>query len=102
MAIFTGDTLLIGGTGRTDFQMGNSQILYETLQKILVLPDTTIIYPGHNYQNQTKTTLGVEKLTNPRLKLVLEGKKEEFINLMNDHRPSKPELFEESLRWNAI
>jgi glyoxylase-like metal-dependent hydrolase (beta-lactamase superfamily II) len=101
-SIFTGDTLFISGTGRTDFQIGDSEILYDSLERILTLSDTTVIYPGHNYQGQTKTTLGVEKLTNPRLKLVLEGKKDEFVNLMNSHHPTKPELFEESLKWNAI
>jgi len=100
--IFTGDTLFVGGTGRTDFQVGDSGTLYESLERILTLPETTLIYPGHNYQGQTKTTLGVEKLTNTRLKLVTEAKKEEFINLMNSHQPVKPELFEESLKWNAI
>jgi glyoxylase-like metal-dependent hydrolase (beta-lactamase superfamily II) len=101
-SIFTGDTLFVGGTGRTDFQIGDSQILYQSLERILTLPDTTIIYPGHNYQGQTKTTLAVEKLTNLRLKLVLEGKNEEFVTLMNNHKPTKPDIFEESLRWNSI
>jgi len=101
-SIFTGDTLFVGGTGRTDFQIGDSHILYQSLEQILTLPDTTIIYPGHNYQGQTKTTLAVEKLTNPRLKLVLENKKDEFVTLMNNHKPTKPDLFEESLTWNAV
>jgi sulfur dioxygenase len=101
-SIFTGDALLIGGTGRTDFQLGESKALYRTLTRILTLPETTIIYPGHNYQGQTRTTLGVEKLTNPRLKLVLEGKQKEFIELMKNHKPPQPELFEESLRWNSL
>jgi sulfur dioxygenase len=102
ISIFTGDSLLIGGTGRTDFQIGDSKIMYETLEKILTLPDNTIVYPGHNYAGQTKTTLHVEKMTNPRLKLVVEGKKDEFINLLNNHKPPKPDLFEESLMWNSI
>jgi len=101
-SIFTGDTLFIGGTGRTDFQIGDSRILYESLERILTLPETTIIYPGHNYQGQTKTTLAVEKLTNSRLKLVLEDKQQEFVTLMNNHKPAKPDIFEESLKWNAV
>jgi glyoxylase-like metal-dependent hydrolase (beta-lactamase superfamily II) len=101
-SIFTGDTLLIGGTGRTDFQIGNSEVLYQSLDRILTLPETTIIYPGHNYSGQTKTTLAVEKTTNPRLKLVVEGKKEEFITLMETHKPPLPDLFEESVRFNSI
>lgn len=101
-SIFTGDTLFIGGTGRTDFQIGDSKILYESLERILTLLDTTLIYPGHNYEGQTKTTLAVEKLTNLRLKLVLEGKKDEFVTLMNNHKPTKPDIFEESLKWNSV
>lgn len=101
MSVFTGDTLFIGGTGRTDFQLGKSSALYHTLEHILTLPDATVIYPGHNYQEQTRTTLAVEKLTNSRLKLVLEGRQTEFLNLMNSHQPPKPDLFEESLKWNA-
>lgn len=101
-AIFTGDTLLIGGTGRTDFQNGSSLDLYSSLEKILHFPEYSIIYPAHNYQGQTKTTLGVEKQTNTRLKLVLENKIEEFSTLLNGHSPTKPDLFEESLGWNQL
>lgn len=90
--------MLVGGTGRTDFQLGESKALYSTLKRILTLPETALIYPSHNYQGQNKSTLGVEKLTNPRLKLVVENKKEEFITLLNNHKPPKPDLFEESLR----
>lgn len=100
--IFTGDTLLIGGTGRSDFQLGDSQSLYQSLQRILTLPDSAVIYPGHNYQKQTKTILGVEKITNSRLKLAIENKHEEFIKVMESHKPPKPELFEESLIWNSL
>jgi sulfur dioxygenase len=99
--LFSGDTLFIGGTGRTDFQLGESQALYEALARILTLPETTIVYPGHNYQGQTKTTLAVEKLTNPRLKLVLDNKNQDFIDLMQSHQPPAPDLFEESLKWNS-
>jgi sulfur dioxygenase len=102
ISIFTGDALLIGGTGRTDFQLGESESLYHTLGRVLTLPSQAIVYPGHNYSGQTKTTLAVEKLTNPRLKLVAEGKKQQFMELMNSHKPPKPDLFEESLRWNAV
>lgn len=101
-AVFTGDSLLIGGSGRTDFQAGDSQALYHTLQRILSLPESTIIYPNHNYQGQTKSTLAVEKITNPRLKLVVEGKKEEFMNIIQNHKPPLPDLFEESIKFNSI
>lgn len=101
-AIFTGDTLLIGGTGRTDFQGGNCEELFASLQKILQYPLTTIIYPNHNYEGQKQTTLGVELLTNKRLQLVSQGKLAEFISLMKSHQPPRPDLFEESLRFNSI
>ena len=101
-SIFTGDTLLIGGTGRTDFQQGDSKNLYQSLEKILTLSETTIIYPGHNYQGQVKTTLGVEKQTNQRLKLVAENQEDEFVKLMNDHSPKKPDLFDASILWNSL
>jgi len=102
ISIFTGDSLLIGGTGRTDFQAGESEELYQTLERILTLPENIIVYPNHNYQGQTKTTLAVEKITNPRLKLVPEANKEEFLNLMENHKPPLPDLFEESIRFNSI
>lgn len=101
-SIFTGDALLIGGTGRTDFQAGKSEALYQTLERILTLPNQTIIYPNHNYQGQTKTTLAVEKITNSRLKLVAENKKQEFLEIMNNHKPPLPDLFEESITFNSI
>jgi len=102
ITVFSGDTLFIGGTGRSDFQLGDSQLLYASLERILSLPENTVVYPGHNYQGQVKTTIAVEKITNPRFKLVVEGKKAEFVSLMQAHQPVKPELFEESLAWNSI
>jgi glyoxylase-like metal-dependent hydrolase (beta-lactamase superfamily II) len=102
ISIFTGDSLLIGGTGRTDFQAGESEALYHTLERVLTLPDQTIVYPNHNYQGQTKSTLAVEKITNPRLKLVVEAKKQEFLTLMENHKPPLPDLFEESILFNSI
>lgn len=98
--LFTGDTLLLGGTGRTDFQGGSSPKLYQSLLKILELPDSTIIYPNHNYQGITSDTLGNQKIINPRLKLVLENKQSEFVELMNNHKPPKPDLFEEAVNYN--
>jgi len=100
--IFTGDALLIGGSGRTDFQLGESKKLYETLERILTLDESSIIYPGHNYNGQTRTTLAVEKITNKRLKMVIENKKVEFITTMNAHTPPTPELFEEAINWNSL
>lgn len=102
IALFTGDALLIGGTGRTDFQSGSSKNLYQTLKRILTLPEETLIYPNHNYQGQVRSTLGVEKLTNSRLQLVVQDREQEFISLMDQHKPAVPDLFEESIRFNSL
>jgi sulfur dioxygenase len=98
--IFTGDTLLLGGTGRTDFQGGSSEKLYDSLAQILELPETTIIHPNHNYQGITSDTLCNQKQNNPRLKLVVENQKIDFVELMNNHKPPQPDLFEEAIEYN--
>ena len=67
-AVFTGDALLIGGCGRTDFQGGSSESLFESVTKqIFTLPDTVTVYPAHDYKGRMQTSVGVERLTNPRL-----------------------------------
>lgn len=97
-AVFTGDALLIGGTGRTDFQAGSSEALYESLHMALaVLPDDTVVYPAHDYKGRTSSTLGQERLTNPRLTLSREA----FIETMNAHHPSTPELFTVAIERNS-
>jgi len=80
---FTGDTLLIRGTGRTDFQQGSAERLFRSIHdKIFTLPDDTIIWPGHDYRGQTFTTVGEEKRLNPR---VGDGRTEtEFAEIMNN------------------
>jgi len=78
---FTGDTLMIRGCGRTDFQEGDAGTLYDSVwNKILTLPDATAIYPGHDYRGRTMTTVGEEKRLNPRLGQ--ERNKAEFIEIM--------------------
>src|SRR6201985_1824360 len=68
--VFTGDTLLIRGTGRTDFQNGDPRAQYESLfNKLLKLPDETMVYPAHDYKGDTVSTIGEEKRFNPRLKV---------------------------------
>jgi glyoxylase-like metal-dependent hydrolase (beta-lactamase superfamily II)/rhodanese-related sulfurtransferase len=67
--VFTGDTLLIRGTGRTDFQNGDSRAQYESLQRLLRLPDETFVFPAHDYKGDTVSTIGEEKRFNPRLKV---------------------------------
>ncbi len=89
---FTGDALFIRGTGRTDFQQGSAESLYRSIHdKIFTLPDDTVIWPGHDYRGMTFTTVGEEKLHNPR---VGDGKtQEEFVAIMNElHLPAPKKL----------
>jgi sulfur dioxygenase len=65
--VFTGDTLLIRGTGRTDFQNGDSRAQYESLQRLMHLPEDTLVFPAHDYKGDTVSTIGEEKRYNPRL-----------------------------------
>jgi sulfur dioxygenase len=68
--VFTGDTLLIRGTGRTDFQNGSSEALYDSLfTKLLKLPDQTTVFPGHDYKGWTQSTILEERQSNPRLQV---------------------------------
>ena len=67
--VFTGDTLLIRGTGRTDFQNGDSRAQYESLQRLMRLPEETLVFPAHDYKGDTVSTIGEEKRFNPRLKV---------------------------------
>ncbi len=67
--VFTGDTLLIRGTGRTDFQNGSAREQYESLQRLLRLPDDTLVFPAHDYKGDTVSTIGEERRFNPRLQV---------------------------------
>lgn len=68
--LFSGDTLLINGTGRTDFQNGSAQALYDSLFKnVLLLPPETVVFPGHDYNGRSQSTIGQEIDTNPRLRV---------------------------------
>ena len=97
-AVFTGDALLIGGTGRTDFQQGDSAALYASLHETLgALPDDTIVYPAHDYKNQSASTIGAEKRDNPRFAF----DRETFIRTLDAHHPPKPELFERAISENS-
>src|SRR5438105_11124523 len=66
--VFTGDTLLIRGTGRTDFQNGDARAQWDSLQRLLRLPEETLVYPAHDYKGDTVSTIGEERRFNPRLK----------------------------------
>jgi glyoxylase-like metal-dependent hydrolase (beta-lactamase superfamily II) len=67
--VLTGDTLLIRGTGRTDFQNGDARVQYESLQRLLRLPDDTLVFPAHDYKGDTVSTIGEERRHNPRLQV---------------------------------
>ena len=88
--VFTGDALLINGTGRTDFQNGNSHDAYDSLfNKLLKLPEETLVYPAHDYNGEKKSTIENEKKTNPRLQV---GSAEEFAEMMNNLNLTIPKM----------
>jgi len=96
---FTGDALLIRGCGRTDFQGGSAATLYESVWgRILRLPDNTVLYPAHDYNGQTETTVEEEKKYNPRL----TKSKDEFIEIMNNLNLPYPKKIDESLPANFV
>ncbi len=97
--VFTGDALLIRGCGRTDFQQGSSDKLYESVhEKLFKLPSDTIVYPGHDYRGQTSSTIGLEKQFNPRLG---ENKsKEEFKAIMSELKLANPKKIHDAVPAN--
>ncbi|MFW6191812.1 MAG: MBL fold metallo-hydrolase [Thiohalospira sp.] len=96
--VFTGDALLIGGTGRTDFQGGDPGQLWDSLtQGILSLDDETLLFPGHDYEGRTVTTVGEERATNPRL---AGNDREGFIALMNGLDLNPPRYIDDSVPAN--
>jgi sulfur dioxygenase len=100
--LFTGDTLLIGGCGRTDFQSGSAEALYESLTaKLFALPDDTLVWPAHDYHGQTSSTIGRERRFNARLmnQGVLRSK-EEFVELMNGLNLPRPKRMDEAVPAN--
>ena len=96
--LFSGDTLLINGTGRTDFQGGNSKDSYNSIfNRLLKLPEETLLYPGHDYNNQKVSTIGKEKKFNPRLQV---NSVNEYIDIMNNLNLSKPKLMDINVASN--
>lgn len=96
--VFTGDALLIGGTGRTDLPTGNPSQLYDSLfNKLLKLPPDTLVFPAHEYKGRDHTTIGAEIADNPRLQVKSEA---EFVELMNSLNLSMPTHLTEALRVN--
>ena len=86
--LFSGDTLLINGTGRTDFQNGNSKDAYDSIfNKLLKLPEETLLYPAHDYNGQKVSTIGKEKKQNPRLQV---NSVDEYVEIMSNLNLKKP------------
>ena len=96
--LFSGDTLLINGTGRTDFQNGSSKDAYNSLfNKLLKLPDDTMLYPGHDYNGKLSSTIGKEKQHNPRLQV---RNVDEYVELMSNLNLAKPKLIDMNVSRN--
>ncbi len=90
--VFTGDTLLINGTGRTDFQNGNSYDAYDSLfNKLLKLPEKTLVYPAHDYNGKKYSTIESEKNNNPRLQV---NSKEQYAEIMNNLKLANPKMID--------
>lgn len=97
--VFTGDALLIRGCGRTDFQGGSSEKLYDSVRtQLFELPDETLVYPAHDYKGRMVSTIGEEKELNPRLGL--KKTKEEFVEIMSNLNLAYPKKIDESLPAN--
>jgi len=97
--IFTGDVILVRGSGRTDFQSGSNENMFHSVRdKIFTLPDLTIIYPAHDYNGFTSSCVWEEKLHNPRLKL--DNSFEDFEAIMKNLKLPYPKKLDESLPAN--
>ena len=96
--LFSGDTLLINGTGRTDFQNGSSKDAYNSIfNRLLKLPEDTILYPGHDYNGKESSTIGNEKKFNPRLQV---NNVDEYVELMSNLNLAKPKLIDINVSRN--
>ena len=96
--VFTGDTLLIKGTGRTDFQNGDPYDAYNSIfERLLKLPEETLIYPAHDYKGENVSTIGEEKKFNPRLQV---SSAEEYANIMNNLNLSNPKMMDVAVPVN--
>lgn len=94
--IFTGDTLLIGGCGRTDLPGGCAESQWDSLRRLESLTDEIRVYPGHDYR-EAVSTLGDEKQKNPRMTM---ASRDEFIQFMTSRKPPLPRKIQEALEWN--
>ena len=97
--VFTGDTLLIRGTGRTDFQHGSPEDSYESIfNKLLKLPDETLVYPAHDYKGETVSTIAEERTFNPRLQV---SSKAEYADIMNNLGLANPKMMDVAVPANV-
>lgn len=94
--LFTGDTLLAGGCGRTDMPGGNAEKQYDSLKRLASLDDHILVFPAHDYR-PAFSTLGAEKKSNPRM---LIGSKAEFVQFMTSRKPPLPRKFHSAIEWN--
>ncbi len=96
--LFSGDTLLINGTGRTDFQNGNAKDAYNSIfNKLLKLPEETLLYPAHDYKGEKVSSIGKEKRLNPRLQV---SSVDEYMDIMNNLNLKKPTEIETNVSRN--
>jgi glyoxylase-like metal-dependent hydrolase (beta-lactamase superfamily II)/rhodanese-related sulfurtransferase len=96
--VFTGDTLLIRGTGRTDFQNGDARAQFESIfGKLLRLPDETLVFPAHDYKGDTVSTIGEEKAFNPRLQV---KSVDEYVDLMSKLKLPNPKMMDVAIPAN--
>ena len=98
--VFTGDTLLINGTGRTDFQNGSPIDQYHSLfNKILKLPEKTLVYPAHDYNGNKVSSIGEQKKNNPRLQV---DSPEQYAEIMNNLNLENPKMMDVAVPANII
>src|SRR6187397_117883 len=96
--VFTGDTLLIRGTGRTDFQNGSARAQYDSIfNRLLKLPDETMVFPAHDYKGDTVSTIGEEKRFNPRLQV---RSVDEYVELMGNLKLPNPKMMDVAVPAN--
>src|SRR5712675_2841798 len=96
--VFTGDTLLIRGTGRTDFQNGDARAQYDSIfNRLLKLPEETLVFPAHDYKGDTFSTIGEEKAFNPRLQV---KSMDEYVELMNNLNLPNPKMMDVAVPAN--
>ena len=97
--VFTGDTLLINGTGRTDFQNGNARQQYDSIfNKLLKLPENTIVFPAHDYNGKKHSTIGSERKNNPRLQV---NSVDQYVEIMNNLKLANPKMMDVAVPANV-